>query len=170
MLSICYRKVKRCRAINPKVKTLSSPARNLIARRGRHLMPQRSEDYARCRHRGEELPNWWRRQATPSGTIWIPQDFFRSHTRRWFAFYDVIFAWPDNYCDMPIRSPQNGSQRPWRAFSAMPDIHSDQIRRRGAAAGGERAVPFNLKANRFGFTLTGHISQKLVFVTFREIE
>ena len=52
----------------------------------------------------------------------------------------------------------------------MPDIHSDQIRRRGVAAGGERAVPFNLKASRFGFTLTGHISQKLVFVTFREIE
>lgn len=52
----------------------------------------------------------------------------------------------------------------------MPYIPSNPTRRRGAAAGGERAVPFHLKANRFGFTLTGHISQKLVFVTFRGIE
>lgn len=59
-----------------------------------------------------------------------------------------------------------------------PDGHSRQcpistLTRYGGEArraGGEIAVPFNLKANRFGFILSGHISQKLVFVTFREIE
>ena len=58
-----------------------------------------------------------------------------------------------------------------------PDGHSRQcpistLNRYGGGArraGGERAVPFHLKASRFGFTLTGHIFQKPVFVTFREI-
>ena len=58
-----------------------------------------------------------------------------------------------------------------------PDGHSRQclistLTRYGGEArraGGERAIPFNLKAIRFGFTLASHISQKPVFVTFREI-
>ena len=49
-------------------------------------------------------------------------------------------------------------------------ITHNQIQRRKEAAGGEGAAPFHLKANRFGFTLTGRISQKHVFATPRKIE
>lgn len=88
-----------------------------------------------------------RRQAT-SG---FPQGFSGSCMGRWFAFYGVIFAWPDNYCDMPIITPWNGSQRLWRAFSAIPDAPSNQTRRRGCGDRRRKSCPVSSKSKSIRF-------------------
>lgn len=124
------------------------------------------EDFARYRYR-------WERITELTSRV---EGVGRHHRDFPEAVWDDDLRFTASYSHDPITTAICRLEALKTALN-VPDGHSRQcqistLNRYGGEArraGGERAVPFNLKANRFGFTFICHISQKPVFVTFREI-
>lgn len=126
-----------------------------------------AEDSARYRYRWERITEL----ATSAGDTWIPPPWFFQKP------YGAMICVLRRHIAMTRRTTAICRLEALKTALNAPDGHFRQclistLTRYGGEtrrAGGERAIPFNLKAIRFGFTLASHISQKPVFVTFREI-